>query len=68
LSQPSSAGRSYLQWNTEQDLHLSLSGVPFTELEFLELVEEFVALDFLAYNLDVNFRTASDIAFQRLTS
>jgi hypothetical protein len=57
-----------LSWNSERDLLLSLAGVLSTGKEFLEFVGEFFALCFSAYYLDVDFRTASGVAFQRLTS
>lgn len=57
--QPSSAtGRFSLSWDSEQDLHLGLSGVLFTCEEFLEIVEDLMILEFSAYHLDVDFRTA----------
>lgn len=57
-----------LSWNSEQDLRLSLAGVLSTGEELLQFVGEFFALYFSAYYLNVDFRTASDVAFQRLTS
>lgn len=42
----------------KQDLHLGLSGVLFTCEEFLEIVEDLMFLEFSAYHLDVDFRTA----------
>ena len=60
LPQPSSAGRSYLSWNSEEDQPPSLSGVLFTWRSSWSSSESFWLCIFSAYHLDVDFRTASD--------
>jgi len=63
--------RSGLFWDPAQGCWLGELTRPVVTVRsrsISELVEEFVAFNLLTYHLDVDFRTASDVAFQKSTS